>query len=631
MSDDSQHTGLTPEADGATNGPSDLDYPELSPSNELINRAIKNVMRSASDEPAEADDTLTLSGGSSTSDAAEVLDIDDEYGVVDDDEAVASETAADDEAVQDVGKPSPISGEKDVADNSAYDDYAAPADEDSYDEFDAADDEEPYDEFDGADDEEPYEDEAVDEKPLARAENAARMAQQSIKDGIEAFKSVREAAQLHSDAREELRVLQESLEEHTAELRHRIDIEERYPQIVADQTAELNEATYLVQEAQQRISDLEASRADLEKQLTAMKRRHEDQLRPYLNVAESTKGRADDAARTLADARRTVRNAEAGLADTSKRRDQRISTINRSRDTAQDRLRRIDADIAAQQDAEVVDESALARLQAERASVQSNLEAAIADIPIITEEANQAVTSAQEHLFAQKQQLAQVEREAEAAKKEATERRAEYDQMLKQAQDEEKALSDEIRAHIQAIDRANEEIGEAQDRADIAAEALQEAEAIHATPHQTIALRDIVAREQTDVHVQQDAVDELAANERELRKGTFKQRLVLILSAVGVVIVIIAIVVAIILGRRAAKSAADAAAQPTQIERSASDDKADSKDAKDSKTSSTSTKTEDATSADANKASSAATDTEQNDTGASIDAETDRTQDDEVN
>lgn len=407
-------------------------------------------------------------------------------------------------------------------------------------------------------------DDATEDGPSAfsRAGDAARGAQQSLREGIQAFRSVREASQRHSSAREELRSMQEQLDEHTEELRHRIDIEQRYPQIVAEQTAERDEATQLATDALQRANTLESERANLESRLAIMKNDHEDQLRPYRNVAESAKGRADDTARALADAKRAVKSAETGLAETTKRRDQRISAANRAVDTAQERQRKVQADLASEQAKEDPSPDVVTRLQNELASVTSHLESARNEVTSTTEGARQEVEGAQQRLFDQRQALSQIEREAEAAKKEATERRAEYDALFKQTQDQEKELADQIKLRTAAMEQAHKEHEDAEARATAAQALLDEAEAIHATPQQTIDLRDQVAREQADLDLQQDEVDTLASGERELRRSTLKQRLTLVAAIVGAIALAIAIVVAVVMGRRSAKRPTQAEEQP---------------------------------------------------------------------
>lgn len=396
---------------------------------------------------------------------------------------------------------------------------------------------------------------AEGENPFAAAEGAVRDAHHQIRLGLAAFRDVREATQRHADAREELRIIQETLEAHANELKHRIDIEEQYPQIVAEQTAELEAARELSAASIARAEELDAERADLESRLTILKTQNEDSLRPYRNVADSTKGRADDAARALADARRQTKSAENALNDATRRRDQAISAAHRTVDNAQQRLRQIQSELNAAQSGEAsevpneTNEAAIARLQNELTSEQAHLASAEADVTSITNENRAAVEAAQQRVFDQKQLQKQAERDADAAKKEANKRRSEYERLLKKAQDSENALSDEIKQKRAEADAARKEHDDAETRIEIARERLDEAELIHATPQDTIALREQIVHEQADLDAQQDQVDELAGAERELRKGTFKQRLILIIAVAIALAIIVGIVVALVTHR----------------------------------------------------------------------------------
>lgn len=391
--------------------------------------------------------------------------------------------------------------------------------------------------------------EATEKKPLSMASDAARGAQESLMAGIAAFKSVREASQMHSSARETLRSMKEALEDHTLILQHRIEVEQNYPQIVAEQNAELQEAQEALLDANERAQTAEADRAELESKLTIMKNRHEDELRPYRNVAESTKGRADDMARALADAKRAVKSAENNLAEKTRQRDQRIAAANRASDIAQERVRKLQSELDNMQNSEKDSPEAIKMQQDELVSARAHRDAAAADVPVITEEMRVAVETAQTALFDRRQALTQAERNAEAAKKEANERRAEYDKLLKKAQEEERALSEQIRLRVTASEQARKDASEAQTRIDDAQDVLDDAEEIHATPQETIALREQVSREQADYDRQLDAVEELAENERELRRGTLKQRLILIAGIVAVIAIVVAIIVAIVMNR----------------------------------------------------------------------------------
>ena len=93
-------------------------------------------------------------------------------------------------------------------------------------------------------------------------------------------------------------------------------------------------------------------------------------------------------------------------------------------------------------------------------------------------------------------------------------------------------FSENVRKLNAAYVEARKDASEAQTRIDDAQDVLDDAEEIHATPQETIALREQVSREQADYDRQLDAVEELAENERELRRGTLKQRLILIAGIV---------------------------------------------------------------------------------------------------
>ena len=435
--------------------------------------------------------------------------------------------------------------------------------------------------------------EARESDPLAVASEAARGAGQQIKDGIAAFKSVREASQRHLSARDTLNAMREQLDKDTAQLKYRLDIEQRYPQIVSEQTAELEQATALAKESLERANALDAERADLESQLSIMKDRHEDQLRPYRNVAESTKGRADDAARALAEAKRATKNAEANLTEATKRRDQRISTANRAVDSAQDRMRKLQSELeSAQADSETAP-SAIARLQNELVSVKAHLDSAVADVPVITEDARQSVESAQSKLFEQKKLQTQAERDAETAKKEASARRSEYEGLFKRAQEEERALSEQIKLRVTASEKARKEYSDATARINNAKALLDEAETVHSNPQETIALRDQITHEQADFDHQQDAVDELAANEKALRRGTFKQRLILVLGCVAVLAIVLAIVFLVVMGgnKKQSTPAPKQETQQTQVKESDKDEKDGKDESKKEESGTTSTTT----------------------------------------
>lgn len=384
------------------------------------------------------------------------------------------------------------------------------------------------------------------EDALARAKDAARDARRSFASGIDAFRSVHEASQRHSSARDDLKSLRKTHAENADELSHRLDIEARYGDILSEQTAEFNEATALYEQRLAAATDHDAQKASLEQQLDVLKKQNEEQLRPYRNVAESTKGRADDAARALADGRRALKAADGDLSDAKRQREQRIAAANAAVDSANARLRKMEGELRAEQARENSSPEAVAKLQNELVSVRAHLDAARDEVPVETEKARRAVEDAQQRVFDLQAQLEQLEADAEQAKREATERRDEYDALLKQCQDAERALSDQIKQHGTAAEQARKEMQEANDRIEIAQALLTEAEQIHSTPQLTIDLRNLVDQEQREMEELESTVHELADDERELRRSTFKQRLLVILAIVAAAAIVIGIIFIIV-------------------------------------------------------------------------------------
>lgn len=603
MYDDDQDASLGPDEDVKTTEAAANPGDEPAAHDETVDRALRNISMLDSNEDAQDDEGIAsgeianaeVEQDAAPSVAADVAEVADEADATYEtgEDAVADvtyEADAPEESPAPADAVSPFTLEVDLPEAQASVAQDAPQGSEPLPEDNA---------YDASDvetagyEEVPEDSEAEAERnddPFAAATETARSAGQQLKDGFEAFKSVHEASQRHLSARDTLRTMREQLDEHTAQLKHRIDIEQRYPQIVSEQTAEIEAATALANETLQRANTLESERADLESQLTIMKDRHEDQLRPYRNVAESTKGRADDAARALAEAKRATKNAEGNLAEATRRRDQRISQANRTVDTAQDRLRKLQAELETVQADGDAEPGAVVRLQNEIASVQAHLNAAVADVPAITEESRQSVESAQAKLFEQKKLQSQAERDAEAAKKEANARRSEYESLYKKSQEEERALSEQIKLHVTAAEQARKENSDAQARITKAQGILDEAEAIHSTPHDTIALRDQITHEQADFDHQQDEVDALAANEKALRRGTFKQRMILVLAGLAALALIVLIVSLFVIGGNKKQEAAPKQeTQQTQVEADKKEkdqekDKTTATDAKDEKT-----------------------------------------------
>lgn len=360
--------------------------------------------------------------------------------------------------------------------------------------------------------------------------------------GYSAMRKVRQASKEHSSARSELKKSESALTQDKKALDHRIDIARNYESIVRDQTKERTDAEKAKKVAEERIASLEKERDRLQKDLENMRAEHAEALKPYQNVMESTKGRADDTARLLAEAKKAAKAAQSDASDAQARREQRISAANKAYDNAQARLRKLTADYEELKSQPEPEAGALARVAQELSAERAHLEQTKADIPAVTSEAQKNVDAAQRHLWSQQQALDAAEKAAEEARQEAKVRKAEYDQRYQSFQTEEATLDNDVVQREMGMRDAAKDRDSAQARIDAAQKLIDEAEDIHAHPDETRKLSDSVAEQQRLVGLQKQEVSSLARSEKELRTSTRKQRITFIALLIVVAAIILLVV-----------------------------------------------------------------------------------------
>ena len=364
----------------------------------------------------------------------------------------------------------------------------------------------------------------------------------SLKEGLDAIGAVRDAAKRHAGARSQLKELKRELEKTQEVLDHRVEIEASFDQIVRDETANAESARAEIAQAEADTARLSAERDALEAQLKAMREAHETAIRPYRDLMESTRGRSDDAAKSLAEIRRAVKSADQQVADAAKRREQRIADANRSVDNAQERLRRVEGELASMQSSGG-SPAALSKMQAEVVTERAHRDAARSNVARVTAEGQQLVDNAQTHLWTQKQSLETIERQAEEAKREADERREEYERLYNANLAEEKALEEQVNQRKKSLEETARAKADAEERAGAAEAALEEAREIHATPEVTEQLRHGIQEGESALARQQSEVDSLADTERRLRESTRSKRFLFIGVAVAIVVIVVLLVV----------------------------------------------------------------------------------------
>ena len=342
--------------------------------------------------------------------------------------------------------------------------------------------------------------------------------------GFAAVRQVHAASKEHSNARSELKKAESALAEDKKVLDHRIDVTRSYAQIVSEQTKARTNAEKAKAAAERRIEALKEEHDKLAGELEVMRSEHAEALKPFQNVMESTRGRADDTAKLLSEAKKAAKAAQTEAND------------------AQARLRKLNADFEELKGRPDTDAGAIARMEQEISAEKAHLESTKADIPLVTDEAQKNVDAAQRHLWNQQQALDSAQKAAEEASTEAKRRKAEYDERYQSFQTEEATLDNDVVQREMGIRDASKDRDTAQANIEAAQKLLDEAEDIHAHPEVTKKLAESVAEKQHLVDIQKQEVSSLARSEKQLRSSTRKQRI----TFISLLIVIAAVILLII-------------------------------------------------------------------------------------
>lgn len=384
--------------------------------------------------------------------------------------------------------------------------------------------------------------EGLEHRAISAARGAASATATTLKGGLAAMRDVREASRQHAGAQKRVRSLTEALDEDRRTLAHRREVEGRYEEIVSQQTDASRQASQDMADAQATVERLDGEQTALEDRLSKMRAAHEQELRPYRRIMETSRGRASDASQTVAEAKRAVKGAEAQVKDATDARSQGIAQANRALDNSQERLRRVQDDLRRAQADPGAKADAVAQLQRENVAELAHVEAARAEVANATRQTQEAVEKAQMHLWTQRQSLETAQADAEAAKRDYEGHKAEYDRRAAEAASQEKELADAIAERKAGIESAKAAHDEAADAYDEAQGLLSEAEAIHATPEETRRLAASIADQQAALAFAQSELDSLADSERALRQHTRTQRY--ILTAVAILLAALIVLIA---------------------------------------------------------------------------------------
>lgn len=376
--------------------------------------------------------------------------------------------------------------------------------------------------------------------PAAAAAMAARGAG-AVAAGFSAMRDVRRAAKQSASARARLQAIRKQIDADQKVLDRRVDVESRYDQIVAEQTAELARANRESDQADAEATRLGREHDELKARLEALKKDNAQRLAPYKDLADAARGRTDDAAKALSEARRAVKTAEGQVADATSKRDERTASAEQALANARDRLSKLKTQLAA-----IETDPDQARVAAELresiATETARVAAAESDVTTVAAQAQQTLENAQTHLYTQRKSLEDAEQQHEAAKADSAKRKEEFEGLSKQARAAEKELDDQV------VDLSNDERAASKRRdaaqrdAQKAQELLNEANDVHATPEKTVELRDSISDQQAAFVVQQRQVEALEGAEKSLRERTKRSRALFVAVAVLAVVLLVLVV-----------------------------------------------------------------------------------------
>lgn len=404
---------------------------------------------------------------------------------------------------------------------------------------------------------ESHEQEKDDEQPLATAQKnmenlagnvaatvggALGEAQNAVTSGISAVREVRYAAKAHADARHQIQEMRTVLTSDKEQLEHRLYVHENYDGIVSEQTAIITESTQEMQRQKNTVDSLTQHHTDLQKQLETILGEDEQNLRPYRNLSETAKGRLDDVARTVTEAKRAIKMAEAQVKDATDRRDQACASAQRALDNSHERQHKLLEELTELKKDPAANNSAISRVQNDIASEKIRESEAQASLASITEQAKSAIEIAQTHLWTQKKSLESAQSATDAAHSAYEERKNEFERLQTEARARERIAQNNLTAVEENIKQAQDAFDAAAQRHDDALALLEDARAIQASPEETEHLKGSVSSQLSAVEQKQDEIEKLAHVEKTLRVTTRKQRLALLAVIAGFVILVILLI-----------------------------------------------------------------------------------------
>lgn len=372
---------------------------------------------------------------------------------------------------------------------------------------------------------------------LALSPDAAQAVGAFITEGVGAVRQVSAAKRAHASAREELEQLEQTILEQQDELAHRRDIEERYSQIIEEESARQDQAILNIAQAKAAQDSIRAAVDALKEKLAAVREadaQTEKRLKAAVDAAEGKEASSRESGTRL---QRRLDDAKKSLEKAETEREVAIDTAQRAIDAAAARLATLREEFAEVQRNPSANSAAYSvrsnELQLEISDAAEELRQAQHALPVITEEVERSLATARAMVEEAKKPIDAAKRAHREVTNEADEARDALDTAKNAAAERQREIRDQIAAQEKAIKEQDRLIAGEQAEADDAQAVMDEANDIHAHPEITEALEADLERNRAERAEQASEVQELADAERDVRQRTHDSR-VRFMGAIGI-------------------------------------------------------------------------------------------------
>ena len=368
--------------------------------------------------------------------------------------------------------------------------------------------------------------------------SAIESATTAVAEGFQATKEVHNAAKETNSAKQELKQMQKHLAKDKQDLEHRDYVQSSFEQIIAEQEKILAETAQVMSDQSTQVDLLTVKKNQIIQKLEQQKVDDETKIKPYKEVAATAKGRLDDISKTISEAQRGVKNAEAQLKEITEKRDAAVASANKALENSQARQLSLREELAGLKTDPAANHDAIVRLEEDLKSELARAEQAKKQADEIKSSFQSSLEMAQTHYWTQGKSLEFSESSIDAARKDYEQKQQEYDAVLAEANARQRILSKDIENLEENIKTAKELFNGAADKHDEVQSIIDDAKEIYATPEITEQLRRSVKEQEGNIDAKQLALKGLIDGEKILRETTRGQRIGFVIVVLGMLAIL---------------------------------------------------------------------------------------------